>query len=168
MLDLALWLNPIDGENPSGRDLRETREFDALGRLMQARVDIVRDERNNPVSKTLVPVDWAAVLQKADELRAHGRDLRLLVIVARALLNERGLDGLAEGLTLIARTVEAHWETLHPELRTAARPSTRPSGASPRCGRSRPTRGGGGPTSASWPANGRRGCSATCAAGRSS
>ena len=122
MLDLALWLNPIDGENPSGRDLRETPEFDALGRLMQARVDIVRDERNNPVSKTMVPVDWPAVLQKADELRVHGRDLRLLVIVARALLNERGLDGLAEGLTLIARTVEAHWESLHPDLRSAARP----------------------------------------------
>lgn len=122
MLDLAQWLNPIDGENPSGRDLRENPEFDALGRLMQARVDIVRDDRNNPVSKSLVPVDWAAVLQKADELRAHGRDLRLLVIVARALLNERGFDGLAEGLTLVARTVEVHWESLHPELRAAPRP----------------------------------------------
>ena len=31
-------------------------------------------------------------------------------------------DGLAEGLTLIARTVEVHWESLHPDLRTAARP----------------------------------------------
>jgi type VI secretion system protein ImpA len=122
VLDLAQWLNPIDDENPSGRDLRENPEFDALGRLMQARVDIVRDDRNNPVSKSMVPVDWAAVLQKADELKTHGRDLRLLVIVARALLNQRGLEGLAEGLTLIARSVEVHWESLHPELRAAARP----------------------------------------------
>lgn len=122
MLDMALWLHPIDGENPSGRDLRENPEFDTLGRLMQARVDIVRDERNNPVSKTFVPVDWAAVLDKAAELRAHGRDLRLLVIVARALLNERGFEGLAEGLTLIARTGALHWDSLHPELRGGARP----------------------------------------------
>ena len=61
MLDMALWLDPIEGENPSGRDLRDNPEFDTLGRLMQARVDVVRDERNNPVSKTFVPVDWAAV-----------------------------------------------------------------------------------------------------------
>ena len=42
-----------------------------------------------------MPVDWRAVLAKAEELRAHGRDLRLLVIVTRALANEDGLAGLA-------------------------------------------------------------------------
>jgi type VI secretion system protein ImpA len=61
------------------------------------------------------------VLEKADALRAHGRDLRLLVIVTRALFNERGPEGLAEGLTLLARTADLHWESVHPELR-AGRP----------------------------------------------
>lgn len=122
MLDLALWLDPIDGNNPSGRDLREDPEFDALGRLLQQRVDIVRDDRNNPVSMTVVPVDWAAVLSKADTLRARGRDLRLLVIVTRALFNERGIGGLAEGLTLLAKTCDLHWDSLHPALRLAGRP----------------------------------------------
>ena len=123
MLDLALWLDPIDGNNPSGQDLREDPEFDALGRLLQQRVDIVRDDRNNPVSKSVVPVDWAAVLSKADTLRARGRDLRLLVIVTRALFNERGIGGLAEGLTLVAKTCDLHWDSLHPALRPASRPT---------------------------------------------
>jgi type VI secretion system protein ImpA len=55
-------------------------------------------------------------------LRAHGRDLRLLVIVTRALANEQGLAGLAHGLTLIARTFDQHWDTMHPALRPNAAP----------------------------------------------
>ena len=102
---------------------------------MEPRVEVMRDERNNPVSETPLPVDWAAVLAKAEELRGDGRDLRLLVIVARALANERGLAGLADGLTLVARTLEAHWDTLHPELRPAAtaRATRRCGGSTPSC-----------------------------------
>ena len=122
MLDLAPWLDVLDGENPSGRSLRDHPSFHDIERLMQPRVEVVRDERNNPVSHTTVPVDWAAVLAKAEDLRRHGRDLRLLAIVTRALANERGLAGLGDGLTLVARTLEAHWETLHPELKAAASP----------------------------------------------
>lgn len=122
MLDLAPWLNPINGENPSGENLRDDPRFHALERLMEPHVDVVRDERNKPLSQSVVPVDWGEVLAQAEELRSHGRDLRLLVIVARALFNDRGPEGLADGLTLIGKTVELHWETLHPELRPAPNP----------------------------------------------
>jgi type VI secretion system protein ImpA len=122
VLDLAPWLSPIDGDNPSGESLRNDARFHAIERLMVPQVEVVRDERNNPVSQTRVPVDWGAVLDKAEELRRQGRDLRLLVIVARALANERGLEGLGDGLTLIARTLDAHWDTLHPALRAGGAP----------------------------------------------
>lgn len=122
VFDFAPWLSPLDGDNPSGIDLRNDPRFHELERLMQPQVEILRDERNNPVSQTEVPVDWSEVLRKAEALRAQGRDLRLLVIVARALANDRGLAGLADGLGLIARTVEDHWDTLHPELRAGAAP----------------------------------------------
>jgi type VI secretion system protein ImpA len=122
VLDLAPWLSPLDGDNPSGRSLREDPRFHEIEELIRASSEIVRDERNNPVSAQTVPVDWARVMECADALRAQGRDLRLLVIVARALLNTQGPAGLAEGLTLIAKTIDAHWGTLHPELRQAASP----------------------------------------------
>jgi type VI secretion system protein ImpA len=122
VLDLAPWLSPLDGESPSGESLRDDPRFHEIEDLMRAASEVVRDERNNPVGANPVPVDWARVMECAEALRAQGRDLRLLVIVARALVNEHGPAGLAEGLTLIAKTVETHWDTLHPELRPAANP----------------------------------------------
>ena len=122
MFDSALWLNPINGDNPSGESLRNDGRFHELERLVQPQIEISRDERNNPVARTEVPVDWSTVLRKSEELRAQGRDLRLLVIVTRALANERGLAGLADGLNLIGQTFDMHWQTMHPELRDGLPP----------------------------------------------
>ncbi|TPI65648.1 type VI secretion system protein TssA [Mesorhizobium sp. B3-1-3] len=119
MIDLALWLNPLNGENPSGEDLRNDPAFHELERLTEPQLKVVHDGNSKPASQSS-PVDWAAVLERAEELRTRGRDLRLLVIVARALANEEGLAGLAQGLTLIARTFEQYWDTMHPSLRTGA------------------------------------------------
>ncbi|MER9947775.1 type VI secretion system protein TssA [Mesorhizobium sp. M0047] len=122
MIDLALWLTSLDGENPSGEDLRNDPAFHELERLTEAQIKVVHDGNNKAASQSTIPVDWPAVLAKAEELRAHGRDLRLLVIVTRALANEEGLAGLAQGLTLIAQTFDQHWETMHPALRPNASP----------------------------------------------
>ena len=123
MFDFAPWLSPIDAANPSGRELFGDPRFEALTRMTETRVEVVRDPRSNaPVSRNTQPVDWSAVLAEAEALRAEGRDLRLLVIVARAMANQRGFDGLADGLGLIARTLEDHWDTLHPGLRPGATP----------------------------------------------
>ncbi|MFD2055348.1 type VI secretion system protein TssA [Mesorhizobium calcicola] len=122
MIDVALWLTPLDGENPSGEDLRNDPAFHELERLTEAQIKVVHDGHNKATSQSTIPADWAAVLAKAEELRAHGRDLRLLVIVTRALANEEGLAGLAQGLTLIAQTFGQHWETMHPALRPGASP----------------------------------------------
>ncbi|ARP68246.1 type VI secretion protein (plasmid) [Mesorhizobium sp. WSM1497] len=122
MIDLALWLSSLDGENPSGEDLRNDPAFHELERLTEAQLKVVHDGNNKAGSQSTIPVDWPAVLAKAEELRAHGRDLRLLVIVTRALANEDGLAGLAQGLTLIAQTFDQHWDTMHPALRPNASP----------------------------------------------
>ncbi|TPK10474.1 type VI secretion system protein TssA [Mesorhizobium sp. B2-5-7] len=119
MIDLALWLNPLDGDNPSGADLRNDPAFHELERLTEAQIKVVH-EGGNKASQSTISVDWATVLQKAEELQSRGRDLRLLVIVTRALANEERLAGLAQGLNLIARTFDQYWDTMHPALRTAA------------------------------------------------
>ncbi|MEI9411951.1 type VI secretion system protein TssA [Mesorhizobium salmacidum] len=121
MIDLALWLNPLDGANPSGADLRNDPAFHELERLTEAQLKVVHDGGSKP-SQSASSVDWAAILQKAEELRSRGRDLRLLVIVTRALANEERLAGLAEGLTLIAKTLDQYWDSMHPALRPAGTP----------------------------------------------
>lgn len=122
MLDIEPWLSPLEGSNPSGESLRDDPRFHEIEELMRAGSAVVRDGRGDALAGQTAAVDWARVLECAEALRARGRDLRLLVIVARALLNERGPAGLAEGLTLVTRTVETHWETLHPALRETASP----------------------------------------------
>jgi type VI secretion system protein ImpA len=122
VIDVALWLAPLDGENPSGEDLRNDPAFHEIERLTEPEIKVVHDGNNKVASQSTMPVDWLAVLAKAEELRARGRDLRLLVIVTRALANEEGLAGLSTGLTLIAQTFDQHWEAMHPALRTNASP----------------------------------------------
>ncbi|PBB84991.1 MULTISPECIES: type VI secretion system protein TssA [unclassified Mesorhizobium] len=120
MIDLALWLNPLNGANPSGEDLRNDPAFHELERLTEQQKKVEYEGNNK--SEVDVPVDWSVIITKAEELRSHGRDLRLLVLVVRALANEDQLGGLAEGLTLIAQTFDRHWETMHPALRSGATP----------------------------------------------
>ena len=117
MIELAQWLAPLDGENPSGEDLRNDARFHDLERILEPQVKVVYDDRNRPTTQVSTPIDWNTVLARAAELRTHGRDLRLLVIVTRALANEDGLGGLADGLTLIAKSFEAYWDNMHPMLR---------------------------------------------------
>lgn len=120
MIDVGAWLAPLNGANPSGEELRNDARFHEIERLLEPQVTVSYDDRNRPVSQVSAPVDWSTVLAKATELRASGRDLRLLVIVTRALANEQGLDGLAKGLELIASSLDAFWDSLHPVLRSGS------------------------------------------------
>ncbi|TIW53956.1 MAG: type VI secretion system protein TssA, partial [Mesorhizobium sp.] len=73
MIDLALWLNPLDGENPSGEDLRNDPAFHELERLIEQQTKVEYDDRNKPSAEAIIPIDWPAVLAKAEELRPRGR-----------------------------------------------------------------------------------------------
>ncbi|MCO5066536.1 MAG: type VI secretion system protein TssA [Rhizobiaceae bacterium] len=120
MIDLALWLNPLTGDNPSGDDLRNDAGFHELERLAEPAIKVEYDERNRPVAQTTVAPDWSVIFARADELRQKGRDLRLMVLVTRALAGEEGLAGLAQGLSLLGRTLDEYWDSLHPALRGGA------------------------------------------------
>lgn len=122
MIEIEEWLAPIAGDNPSGIDLRNDRRFLAIENMMQPQVEVVRDDGNNPVSQSAVPVEWDEVLKSAAALHKEGRDIRLLVIVTRALANESGMEGLATGLTLIAKTLGQYWDNVHPALREGRAP----------------------------------------------
>jgi type VI secretion system protein ImpA len=64
-----------------------------------------------------VELDWADLAEEARSLAQTGRDLRLLVIVARLMVNEARAEGLAPGFRLLAETITQYWDTLHPALR---------------------------------------------------
>lgn len=122
MFDPGPWLSPLATAVPAGESLRNDPRFHDIERLMAPRFDVARDDRNNPVSQVEVQVDWSAVLRAAADLSKDGRDLRLLVIVTRALVNTSAFRGLADGLSLIAATFATYWDAMHPELRPDAPP----------------------------------------------
>lgn len=122
MRDLEAFLAPAAGGSPSGADLRNDPRFHALERLLEPAARRPRLERLRDGGTGDVAVDWEEILAASGELATEGRDLRLLVIVARAVTNDAGFAGLAAGLTLLAETVGRNWDDLHPALRAAATP----------------------------------------------
>lgn len=117
MIELTVFKEVADPAAASGIDLRNVPEFHAIERMLEpaARDRRIQAEHDGP--PTSADVDWAALLDAAANLAKQGRDLRLLVIVARALTNQDGLSGLTAGLTLLSETLEAHWDSVHPLLR---------------------------------------------------
>ena len=112
--DIGLFLEPVRSDPPSGAELRNDPRFHAIERRMEPASKESRARQNGGGA---TPADWDAVLSDAAELATQGRDLRLLVIVARAWANAEGFAGLARGLTLLGDTVERYWDSVHPLLR---------------------------------------------------
>ncbi|MGB3315743.1 MAG: type VI secretion system protein TssA [Albidovulum sp.] len=117
MRNLEAFLTPVDTTNPSGVELRNDARFHAIERLLEPASRRYRLEDLKSGGTGSVTLDWDGLIADAEELAATGRDLRLLVIVARAAANEAGFAGLAAGLTLLAETVARNWDDLHPVLR---------------------------------------------------
>jgi type VI secretion system protein ImpA len=114
-LDLERSLTPIAADAPSGRDL----DYDPAFQKLLAAAEPGREEVDGGEGRKLfVPRerDFRQIRQDARELLKAGRDLRVLAILAEALTVTEGPAGLVAGLTLISRTLQDHWETLHPQL----------------------------------------------------
>jgi type VI secretion system protein ImpA len=119
-MDLEPFLVPVSSDSASGVELRNDPRFHAIERLMEPAARTFRLENVRAGGTGSVVIDWSDILAQSADLATTGRDVRLLVIVARALANAEGFDGLAQGLGLLTQTVESHWDSLHPLLREGA------------------------------------------------
>lgn len=97
---------PLAGASPSGADVRGEPEFDLL-----------QDEIAKLSSPSGSPLDWNQVASLATTLLAEkGKDLLVASYLAGALLQTRGLPGLADGLGVLRDLLEQYWDTLYPPL----------------------------------------------------
>ncbi len=116
-MDFSSLLVTVGDDAPSGIELRNDSRFHAIERLLEP---AARENRLNPdgsLNESAPLVDWQDVLDKSMALARDGRDLRLLVIVVRAVAADEDFEGLAQGLALLTETVAEYWDSLHPELR---------------------------------------------------
>ena len=121
-MELESFQTIFDPAEPSGIDLRNEPAFHALERMLEPAARTARVDANNDSPPSVADVDWLEVLDASAALAKTGRDLRLLVVVVRALTNQDGLAGLAAGLHLINDTLSAHWDSVHPLLRERDNP----------------------------------------------
>jgi type VI secretion system protein ImpA len=106
-------LNPIPGDNPSGKNLRYDPSYD---KIREAR----REEEALPQgdwSRDIKKADYPLVIKLATEaLSTKSKDLQIAVWLTEAVLFRDHIAGLGEGLDLLKGLLETFWDTLYPEI----------------------------------------------------
>ncbi|MDQ6620763.1 MAG: type VI secretion system ImpA family N-terminal domain-containing protein, partial [Pseudomonadota bacterium] len=109
------WLKSMTVDSACGPNLEYDPEF----------VDLVRSAQGTPERPAYTeggtptpaePPDWRAVREHASALLNRTRDLRVVLLLTRALTNTDGLSGLREGLRLCCDLLEQFWDSVHPQL----------------------------------------------------
>ena len=112
MIDLEGLLAPISADAPSGPDLSYDPDFLALEQAAQGKPEQQFGEKVIPAEEA----DWAGVQVKAEALLARSKDLRVAILLARALTRLHHVEGLSAGLELTKEMLSRYWDTMHPEL----------------------------------------------------
>jgi type VI secretion system protein ImpA len=106
-------LNPIEGPNPSGANLRYDPVYDKIkeARREEAQPPPGMTEQDRKVS------DNAQVIKLTTDLLTNKtKDLQLAAWLTEAWLKQRGFGGLRDGLALCCGLVDKFWDTLYPEM----------------------------------------------------
>jgi type VI secretion system protein ImpA len=106
-------LNPIPGENPSGKSLQYDPVYD---KIREAR----REEEALPQgdwSRDIKKADYPLVIKLATEsLSTKTKDLQIAAWLTEAMLFREHIAGLRESLDLCKGLLETFWDTMYPEI----------------------------------------------------
>ncbi|KIQ00937.1 MULTISPECIES: type VI secretion system protein TssA [Pseudomonas] len=112
MVDVSHLLNAVSDENPCGEDLEYDADFLELERLA-----LGQPERQMGQSVIAAePPDWRQVRERASELFARSKDLRLANLYLQSAIALEGLSGLAQSLTLVRELLTQYWDGVYPQL----------------------------------------------------
>jgi type VI secretion system protein ImpA len=112
VLDIVKLLAPVAPEAPAGPNLEYDPAFAAVERAATGKAEQVIGGTVSPAE----PPEWNAVFDGASELLGRTKDLRVAVLVARALLYRSGVAAFAEGVALLKGLIEQLWASVHPQL----------------------------------------------------
>jgi type VI secretion system protein ImpA len=106
-------LNPIDGPNPSGTNLRYDPVYDKIkeARREESQPPPGMSERDRKIADNPLVIKLAT-----DALINKTKDLQLAAWLTEALLKRKGFEGLRDGLALCHGLVEKYWDTIYPEI----------------------------------------------------
>jgi type VI secretion system protein ImpA len=111
-MTLETLLAPVSSEQPCGENLEYDAEFQALEQASQGKAEQQFGDTIIPAE----PADWNRVEKLATALLARTKDLRVMVALTHAWTRRQGLEGYANGLSLIGQALALYWEALWPAL----------------------------------------------------
>lgn len=113
VIDLDSLLRPISEENPCGENLEYSPVFMELEQALDAVPPPMFEAKKKEEDKGR---NWEDVRDKAIEFFEQSKDLRITLVLIRALLGADGLVGFQQGVALLGGLVDAYWEQIHPQV----------------------------------------------------
>lgn len=117
VLDVDDLVQPLDGERPTGEDLRHDPSPTSIYyQVKDARSTARATERQNLMNgDDAEPVDWKPIIQLAPSvLSERSKDLEISAYLLEALVRENGFAGLRDGFSLVRELVTRYGEELYP------------------------------------------------------
>jgi type VI secretion system protein ImpA len=111
-LDTASLLADVSPDRPCGDNLEYDLDFAALERAARAVPEQVMGTAVVPAKDP----DWKDVRSRALDLLGRSKDLRIAVLLLRALLRTDGVLGFCDALEVLHGLVTARWEEVYPRL----------------------------------------------------
>jgi type VI secretion system protein ImpA len=106
-------LNPIPGDNPSGKTLRYDPVYDKIREARREEDVLPQGDWSREVKKA----DFPVVIKLAGEaLATKSKDLQLAAWLTEAITFRDHIAGLREGLDFLRGLMETFWDTLYPEI----------------------------------------------------
>lgn len=107
-------LNPISGDNPSGKSLRYERVYD---QIKEARTEDDESIPSGDWQRQAKRADFPLVIKLAGEaLATKSKDLQLLAWLTEAHIKREGIALLEPCLQLFLKMQQEFWDTLYPEI----------------------------------------------------
>jgi len=114
MEDIDGFLEPIEGENPAGPNLRYEPVYDEIKRAREEEDDNIPQ---GEWKRELKVADFPLAEKLATEvLTERSKDLQVAAWLTEAWTREKGFPGLASGLELMRRLMEEFWDHLYPAI----------------------------------------------------
>jgi type VI secretion system protein ImpA len=112
LVDVDVLLLELESGAPCGPNLEYDPAFMALEQQALGKPEVQYGDTIVPA----VPPEWKDVKKQALELLGRTRDLRVAMLLVRALLALHALPGFADGMRLVERLVAERWDSVHPAL----------------------------------------------------
>lgn len=116
-LNLAEMTQALSPDDPCGPDLESDPDFmNVMARLEVALPTSYfrRDDEGRQVAFDRTTIDFAAAYADIGKLLERTRDLRVLALAGKLLLLNRDIAGFADCLGIVAGSLAAHWDEVHP------------------------------------------------------